>query len=81
MNASSFLFRELYEADFHKLGIYGSGSVWANAWIVFCRMQSRVERGRRAGVDFAVGYGWGGILSVFFCRFILSSNAHGLLQV
>ena len=27
--------RELYEADFHKPGIYGSGLVWANAWDCF----------------------------------------------
>ena len=29
--------RELYEADFYKPGIYGSGRVWANAWDVFPR--------------------------------------------
>ena len=26
--------QELYGADFHKPGIYGSGRVWANAWDV-----------------------------------------------
>ena len=40
--------RELYEADFHKLGIYGSGRVWANARDVFHRTPSRGGRGRRA---------------------------------
>ena len=41
--------RELYVADFHKLGIYGSRRVWANAWDVFHHMPSRGGRGRRAG--------------------------------
>ena len=73
-----YLLRELYEADFHKPGIYGSGRVWANAWDVFRRTPSRGGHGRRAAVDFVV-------LSVrrdfvlFFAFF--SSNAHGLLQV
>ena len=34
--------RELYEADFHKPGIYGIGQVWANAWDAFRRALSRV---------------------------------------
>ena len=29
--------RELFEADFHKSGVYGNGRVWANAWDVFRR--------------------------------------------
>ena len=72
--------RELYEADFHKLGIYGSGPVWANAWDVFRRVSSRGGRGRRAAVHFVVRFGCGGIFSGFFFR-LFSSSAHGLLQV
>ena len=64
--------RELYEADFHKPGIYGSGAVWANACDVFPRMSSRVGRGRRAAVDIVVCFGWGGFLSVFIFRFLFS---------
>ena len=74
--------RELYEADFHKHGIYGSGQVWANAWDVFRLVPSRGGRGRRAAVDFVVCFGWDGFFRVFlFFRFSFSSNAHGLLQV
>ena len=62
--------RELYEADLHKPGIYGSGRVWANVWDVFPRMPSRVGRGRRAAVAFAVCFGWGG----FSC--VLSMSLH-----
>ena len=62
--------RELYEADFHKPGIYGSGRVWANACDVFPRMPSRVGRGRRAAVDFVVFWLGGADFSVlFFLRF------------
>ena len=50
-----YCFRELYEADFHKTGIYGSGRVWANAWDVFRRTPSQGNRGRRAAVDFVGG--------------------------
>ena len=71
--------RELYEADFHKPGIYGSGRVWANAWDVFSRVPSRVGRGSRAAVDFVVYFGWGGFFRDFIFSF--SSNAHGLLQL
>ena len=46
--------RELYEADFHKLGIYGSVRVWANAWDVVSRTPSRGGRGRRAPMGFVV---------------------------
>ena len=35
--------RELYEADFHKPGIYGSGRVWANAWGVFHHIRVRAD--------------------------------------
>ena len=58
--------RELYEADFHKPGIYGSGRVWANAWDVFRRAPSRVGRGRQAAVDFVACFRWGGIFSIIF---------------
>ena len=68
--------RELYEADFHKSGIYGSGRVWANAWDVFRRETSRGGRGRRAVADFR-GVIWVRRDFVIF----FSSNAHGLLQV
>ena len=59
---------ELYEADFHKPGIYGSGRVWASAWDMFPRMPSGVGRGRRAAVDFVVRFGWGGFFSHLFFR-------------
>ena len=71
----------LYEADFHKPGIYGSGRVWANAWDVFRRAPSRGGRGRRVAVDSVVCFGWGFCFRVFLFRFIFSSDAHGLLQV
>ena len=61
--------RELYEADFHKPGIYESGQVWSNAWNVFRRAPSRGCRGRRAAVDFVVCFGWGGFFRVFFPGF------------
>ena len=64
--------RELYEADFHKPGIYGSGRVWAIAWDLFRRTPSRGGRGRRAAVDFVLCFGCGGI-SCFF-RFFLSER-------
>ena len=68
--------RELYEADIHKPGIYGSRRGWANVWDAFRRASSRGGRGHRAAVHFAVCFGWGGIFPILF-----SSNAHGLLQV
>ena len=74
--------RQLYEADFHKPGIYGSGRVCANAWDVVFRALSRGGRGRRVAVDFVVCFGWGELfLDFFFSIFFFSSNAHGLLQV
>ena len=73
--------RELYEVDFHKLGICASGRVWANAWDVFRSAPSRGGRGRRAAVDFMVCFGCGGFFRVFFFLDFFSSNAHGLLQV
>ena len=61
--------RELYEADFHKPGIYGSGTEWANACDALPRMPSRVGRGRRAAVDFVVCFRWGGgLFRVSFLR-------------
>ena len=64
--------RENYEADFHKLGIYGSSRVWANAWVVFRRTPSRGGRGRRAGAGFVVCFGCGGIS--FFSRFLVRTH-------
>ena len=58
---------------FHKPGIYGSGTVGANARDVFPCMPSRVGGGRRAW-DFVVCFGWGGgffrvhFSSLFFLR-------------
>ena len=63
--------QELYEADFHKPGIYGSGRVWSNAWDVFRRAPFRGGRGRRAAVDSVVCFGWGGLFRVFFFDFVL----------
>ena len=71
--------RELYEADFHKPGTYGSGRVWASVWDVFRRTPSRGGRGRRVVVNFV---GFFGVLQDFVhssCLFFI--NAHGLLQV
>ena len=64
--------RELYEADFHKFGIYGSARVWANAWEVFRRTPYRGGRGRRAVVDFVVCFGCGGIS--FFSFFFVGTH-------
>ena len=67
---SSFLLSATAVRDrFHKLGIYGSGRIWANAWDVFRRMTSRGGRGRRAAVDFVLCFGCGGILFFFFVFF------------
>ena len=66
----------MYEADFHKPGIYGSGRVWANAWDV-----------SRAVSRWARTPGYCGFRGVFWVRrdFVLflffPSKAHGLLQV
>ena len=76
-----YLLRELYEADFHKLGIYGSERVWASAWDVFRRAPSRVGRGRRAAVAFVVCFGWSSFFRFFFFRFFFSSKANGLPKV
>ena len=61
--------RELYEADFHKPGIYGSGRAWANAWDVFPRMPSRVGRGRRAVGDFVCVLGGRIFFPCFFSEY------------
>ena len=60
--------RELYKPDFHKLVIYGSGRVWANACDVFRRAPSQGGRGRWAAVDFVVCFGWGRFFRFFFFR-------------
>ena len=57
--------RELYEAGFHKLGIFGSGRVWANAWDVVLRTPFRGGRGRWADEGFVVWFWWVGIFSCF----------------
>ena len=67
--------RDLYEADFHKPGIYGRGRVWANAWDVFRRTSSRGGRGRRVAVDFVVCFGCGGILCFFSFFFLRAHTA------
>ena len=61
--------RELYEADFHKPGIYGSGRVWVHAWDVFHRTPSRGGRGRGAAVNFVVCFGSGGYCFIVFFFF------------
>ena len=63
--------RELYEADFHKPGIYGSARVWTNAWDVFRRAPSRGGRGRWAAVDFVVFLGGADFFVFIFVRFFL----------
>ena len=62
--------RELYEADFHKPGIYGSGRVWANAWDVFRCTPSWDGRDRRAAMDFVACFWWDGFFRVF-CYFFV----------
>ena len=71
----------MFDADFHKRGIDGSGRVQANAWDVFHRTPPRVGRGRRAAVDFVVCFGCGGFFRVSFLFDFFSLNAHGLLKV
>ena len=70
--------RELYEAGFHKLGVYGSGQLWTNAWEMFRLTPSR--GGRRL-----LWLSWcdlgGADVFVFFFRIYFSSTVHGLLQV
>ena len=61
--------RELYEADFHKPGIYGSGRVWANAWNAFRRALSRCGRSRWADVSFVVCFGGADFFVIFFYMF------------
>ena len=61
-----YLLRELFEADFHEPGIFGSGTAWANPCDVLPRIPSRARRGRLAAVAFVVCVGWGGFFSVFF---------------
>ena len=72
--------RELYEADFHKPGIYGSGRAWAKEWDMLRRAPSRGGRGRRAAVDIVAYFERGGFFIVFIFDFF-SSNANGLQQV
>ena len=60
--------RELYDADFHKPRIYGSGRVWANAWDVSRRAPCRGGRGRLPAVDIVLCFRRGG----FFIFFVFS---------
>ena len=53
--------REVYDADFHKPGIYRSGQVLVSACDVFRRTPSRGGRGRRVAVHFVVCFRCGGI--------------------
>ena len=63
--------QELYEADFHKPGTYGSGQVWANAWDLFRPAPSRGGRGCWAAVDFVVCFGWGEVFSrMYIFKFV-----------
>ena len=57
--------RELYEADFHKPGIVGSGRVWANAWDVF--FARRLEVIAVAGLMWVswCAFGWAGFFRAF----------------
>ena len=72
-----YLLRELYEADFHKPGIYGSVRVWANAWDVLRRTPFRGDRGFWAAVDFVVCFGRGEIYFVcFFFIFFVFLRTH-----
>ena len=73
--------RELYEADFHKPGIYGSGRVRANSWDVSSRAVSRWSRS--PGCCGFRGVFWVGriFFVFFFVELFFSSNAHDLLQV
>ena len=57
--------RELYEADFHKPRIYGSGRACANARGAFRHGLSRGGRGCWADVGFVVCFRWGGMFSWF----------------
>ena len=56
----------MYEADFHKAGIYGSGLVWANSWDAFRCAPSRDGSDRWAAVDFVVCFGWGNFFLLWF---------------
>ena len=49
--------RELYEADFHTPGIYGSERTCTNAWDVFRGATTGVDLGRQAAVDMVVCFG------------------------
>ena len=74
-----YMFRNLYETDLHKPGIYGSRRAWSDAWDVLRRTTSRPDRVHRPDVDFIVCFGCGWVPCFFFS--FLSSNVHGLLQV
>ena len=60
-----FWLRQLYEADFHKPGIYGRGRAWANARGAFRCGLSLGGRDRWAIVGFVVYFPSGGMFSCF----------------
>ena len=66
----------LYEADFHKPGIYGGGRVWANEWDVVFRAPSRGGRGRRAAAAFVVCFRWGEFFLEFFFSIFFLLQTH-----
>ena len=57
---------ELYEVNFHKPGIYGSGRAWANVCDVFRRAPCRGGRGCWVAVDLVADFGEGRFFRVFF---------------
>ena len=69
-----------YQADLHKLGIYVSGRVSANAWDVFPCI--RLELDAVAGLLWISWCVLGrAIFAVLLFIYFFPSNAHGLLQV
>ena len=64
--------RELYQADFHKLGIYGSGRVWASAWDVFSSRAVSSWSRSPGCCGFRVCFGWGRFVHVFFFSIFFS---------
>ena len=48
--------------------------MWANAWNVFRRTPSRVDRGRRAAVNFVVCFGWDEFFFRAFRAFAFSNS-------
>ena len=73
---SHFRLRELYVADFLKLGAHRSGRSGANSWCLFRCTPSQVGRGRRS-----LWFRWPcGEISLF-CASFLFLRTHGLRHV